>query len=96
LFARALGVKAVQRRGDEMHATLEKVHEFDPERVLALLRKGELAAAGPDAFRLPRAFAGTRPHGAEVCARAARLLASMSRAALCDALPAAFAEGAPA
>ena len=76
-----------------MHATLEKDHRLDPERVLALLRKGELAAAGPDAFRLPRAFAGVPPHGTEICARAARLLASMSRAALSDALPAAFAGG---
>jgi transcription-repair coupling factor (superfamily II helicase) len=90
LFARALGVKAVQRRGDEMHATLEKDHRLDPDRVLVLLRKGELAAAGPDAFRLPRAFAGAGTDGAGLCARAARLLASLARPPLRDALPAAF------
>jgi len=76
-----------------MHATLEKDHRLDPDRVLALLRKGELAAAGPDAFRLPRAFAGAAPHGEEVCVRAARLLASLSRPAARDTLPAAFAGG---
>ena len=91
LFARALGVKAVQRRGDEMHATLEKDHRLDPDRVLALLRKGDLAAAGPDAFRLPRAFAGLSPHGPEVCGRAARLLATLARPAALAALPPALA-----
>jgi transcription-repair coupling factor (superfamily II helicase) len=79
LLARSLGVKAVQRRGDELHATLEKDHRLDPERVLSLLRKGDLAAAGPDAFRLPRAFSGVPQHGAEVCARTAELLASLGR-----------------
>lgn len=79
LLARALGVKAVQRRGDEMHATLERDHRLDPDRVLTLLRKGELAAAGPDAFRLPRAFAGLSPHGADVSARATELLVSLAR-----------------
>jgi transcription-repair coupling factor (superfamily II helicase) len=79
LLARALGVKAVQRRGDEMHATLERDHRLDPDRVLTLLRKGELAVAGPDAFRLPRAFVGVPPHGTDVSARAVELLVSLAR-----------------
>ncbi|MGE5345329.1 MAG: transcription-repair coupling factor [Acidithiobacillales bacterium] len=79
LLLRSLGVKAVQRRGEELHATLEKEHRLDPDRVLSLLRRGELAAAGPDAFRLPRAFAGIPPQGGDVCARTAELLASLAR-----------------
>jgi len=76
-----------------MLATLERDHRLDPDRVLALLRKGALAAAGADAFRIPRAFAGVPPHGAEVCARTARLLASLSRGSGEDGLPSAFAGG---
>ena len=34
LFARALGVQALQRRGDELAATLEKDHGLDPSKVL--------------------------------------------------------------
>jgi transcription-repair coupling factor (superfamily II helicase) len=79
LVARALGVKALQRRGEELAATLEKDHRLDPDRVVALLRKGELAASGPDAFRIPKAFAGIAKDGPEVCARTARLLAGLSR-----------------
>ncbi len=81
LIARALGVKAIQRRGEELHATLEKDHRLDPDRVLSLLKKGDLMAAAPDAFRVPRAFAGLLPGDAEVCARAGRLLVSLARRA---------------
>jgi transcription-repair coupling factor (superfamily II helicase) len=86
LFARALGVKAIQRRGEELHATLETEHRLDPDLVLALLSKGDLVAAAPDAFRIPRAFAGLSPGDVEVCPRAGRLLASLARrAAITDA-----------
>ncbi|MGA7992436.1 MAG: transcription-repair coupling factor [Thermoanaerobaculia bacterium] len=61
LLARSLGVRALQRRGDEMAATLEKNHALDTEKVVALLRLGELVASGPDAFRIPKAFAGVSP-----------------------------------
>jgi transcription-repair coupling factor (superfamily II helicase) len=81
LFARAIGVKAVQRRGDEMAATLEKDHRLDPNRVLSLLRKGELLASGPDAFRIPLAFAGVAGDAHGVCERAAALLGSLARPA---------------
>jgi hypothetical protein len=74
-------VKAIQRRGEELHATLEKDHRLDPDRVLSLLKKGDLMAAAPDAFRVPRAFAGLLPGDAEVCARAGRLLVSLARRA---------------
>ena len=79
LFARALGVKALQRRGDELHATLEKDHRLDPDRVLASLKRGELFAAGPDAFRVPAAFAGLSADGRDVCARTASTLAALAR-----------------
>jgi transcription-repair coupling factor (superfamily II helicase) len=79
LFARALGVKALQRRGDELHATLEKDHRLDPDRVLASLKRGELFAAGPDAFRVPSAFAGLPADGRDVCARTASTLAALAR-----------------
>ena len=79
LLLKSVGVKSVQRRGDELQATLEKDHRLDADRVLSLLKKGELAAAGPDAFRLPRAFKGVPPHAAEACARTAELLMSLVR-----------------
>jgi transcription-repair coupling factor (superfamily II helicase) len=79
LMARALGVKALKRRGDELAATLEKDHRLDPDRVLTLLKKGELLASGPDAFRLPKAFGGIPKDGADVCSKTARLLASLAR-----------------
>ena len=40
LLARALGVKALQRRGDELAATLEKDHALDPAKVVDLLKAG--------------------------------------------------------
>jgi transcription-repair coupling factor (superfamily II helicase) len=78
LVARELGVKALQRRGDELAATLEKSHRLDPQRVLAALRRGELEAAGPDAFRARRVFEALSPSSPEVCVRAARFLASLA------------------
>jgi transcription-repair coupling factor (superfamily II helicase) len=77
LLARALGVRALQRRGDELAATLEKDHAFDPEKVVARLRLGELIASGPDAFRIPKAFAGAVPEG--LAARARDVLVSLAR-----------------
>lgn len=79
LVALALGVRALQRRGDELAATLEPDHKIDPERVLGLLRKGELAATGPDAFRAAKVFAGLPADGPAVCERAARFLATLAR-----------------
>ena len=78
LVAKELGVKALQRRGDELAATLEKDHKLDPERVLGSLRKGDLAASGPDAFRAFRVFAGI-PAAGGVCQSAARFLAALAR-----------------
>ena len=78
LLARSLGVKTIQRRGDELAVSLEKDHGLDPERIVALLRKGELFASGPDAFRLPRAVAGL-PAGADVAEHAARALLGLAR-----------------
>jgi len=80
LLARALGVKALQRRGDELAASLEKDHSLDPEKVVAMLRKGDLFASGPDAFRLPKAFAGIPADGAGVPGRAARALLDLAGA----------------
>jgi transcription-repair coupling factor (superfamily II helicase) len=80
LLARALGVKAVQRRGDELAATLEEKHRLDPQKVLAVLKKGELEAAGPDAFRARKVFQGLAPDAPEVVLRAARFLASIAQA----------------
>ncbi len=79
LLARSLGVKALQRRGDELAATLEKDHALDPAKVLALLRSGALFASGPDAFRVPKAFAGAAPDG--LAARARDVLVSLAREA---------------
>ena len=79
LVARALGVKAIQRRGDEMAATLEKDHRLDPDRVLVALRAGTLVASGTDAFRAPSVFAGVSAASSEVCERAARYLAELAR-----------------
>ncbi len=90
LLARALGVKAVQRRGEELAATLEKEHGLDPERVVALLKKGELFASGPDAFRLPKAFLGVGADGAGVSERAARALVSLARPKVLASLPGAL------
>jgi len=90
LLARALGVKAVQRRGEELAATLEKVHGLDPERVVAALKAGDLFASGPDAFRLPRAFAGVGADGAGVSERAARALLELARPKVLVALPGAW------
>ena len=97
LLARALGVKAVQRRGDELAATLEKEHGLDPDRVVSMLRKGDLFASGPDAFRIPKVFAGLGADGAGVSARAARALLDLARPKVLAALPGAlgsFLEGA--
>ena len=97
LLARALGVKAVQRRGDELAATLEKEHGLDPDRVVSMLRKGDLFASGPDAFRIPKVFAGLGADGAGVSARAARALLDLARPRVLAALPGAlgsFLEGA--
>ena len=63
--------------GQALAATLEKDHALDPARVLDLLRAGTLAAAGPDAFRLPKAFAGATPDG--LAARARDVLVSLAR-----------------
>ena len=97
LLARALGVKAVQRRGDELAATLEKEHGLDPERVVAALKGGDLFASGPDAFRIPRAFAGLGADGEGVSERVARVLLDLARPRVLAALPGApgsFAAGA--
>ena len=80
LLARALGVKALQRRGDELAASLEKDHGLDPDKVVAMLRKGDLFASGPDAFRLPKAFAGIPADGTGVPGRAARALLDLAGA----------------
>ena len=79
LVARALGVKAIQRRGDELAATLEKDHRLDPDRVLVALRAGTLVASGSDAFRAPSVFASVSAASSEVCERAARYLAELAR-----------------
>lgn len=79
LLARDLGVKVLQRRGAELHATLEKDHRIDPGKVLDALRQGRLSAAGPDAFRWPGAFAGLAPDAREVPGAAARVLAALAR-----------------
>jgi len=79
LLARTLGVRSLKRRGDELAATLERDHALDPEKVLARLRLGELFASGPDAFRVPRAFAGTAPDG--LAARTRDVLRSLAREA---------------
>ena len=97
LLARALGVKAVQRRGDELAATLEKEHGLDPDRVVSMLRKGDLFASGPDAFRIPKAFAGLGVDGAGVSERAARALLDLARPRVLATLPGStgsFLEGA--
>jgi transcription-repair coupling factor (superfamily II helicase) len=78
LLARALGVRALQRRGDELAASLEKDHGLDPDKVVAMLRKGDLFASGPDAFRLPKVFAGIPADGAGVPGRAARALLDLA------------------
>src|SRR5262249_54034827 len=77
LLCLAIGVKALQRRGDELAATLEKKHALDAARVMAALRKGELQASGPDAFRAPRVFAGVPPGSGEACERAASFLSAL-------------------
>lgn len=80
LLARALGVKALQRRGDELAATLEKRHALDPSKVLDLLKAGALVAAGPDAFRLPKAFAHAAPETLAERARGVLLSLAKERA----------------
>ena len=79
LVARALGVRAVQRRGAELSAALEKDHRLDPGKVLEALRSGALAATGPEAFRWISAFPGLGPAAPEVPLRAARILVSLAR-----------------
>ena len=86
LLARALGVRALQRRGDELAATLEKDHALDPAKVVDLLKAGALVAAGPDAFRLPKAFLGAAPDA--LASRARDVLVSLARP---RAVPEAFA-----
>lgn len=77
ILARTLGVKALQRRGDEMSATFEKDHRLDMEKVLAALRRGELSAQGPDAFRAFKVFEGTKDLAA-IVPLAARFLVALS------------------
>jgi len=79
LVALRLGVKALHRRGDELAATLDKQHRLDPDKVLGALRKGEVIAAGPDAFRAPRTFAGLAAEPARIPERAEAFLRSLSR-----------------
>ena len=86
LVAGALGVKALQRRGDELAAALEARHKLDPDRVLLALRRGEIAASAADAFRVPAAFAGTKAGDASVAARAARFLFGLARPGALDSL----------
>jgi transcription-repair coupling factor (superfamily II helicase) len=78
LVARELGVKAIQRRGDEMAATLEEKHRLDPGKVMAALKRGEIEAAGPDAFRAKKVFAGLKHDDPEVCGKAAKFLMSIA------------------
>ncbi|MGZ6971294.1 MAG: TRCF domain-containing protein, partial [Thermoanaerobaculia bacterium] len=94
LLARSLGVKAIQRRGDELAASLEKDHRLDPDKVVAMLRNGELLASGPDAFRLPNVFGGIPADGAGVSNRAARALLDLARANARAALPISLLAGA--
>ncbi len=94
LLARSLGVKAIQRRGDELAASLEKDHRLDPDKVVAMLRKGELLASGPDAFRLPNVFGGIPADGAGVSSRAARALLDLARVNARAVLPVSLLEGA--
>ena len=61
LLARALGVKALQRRGDELAASLEKDHGLDPEKVVAMLRKAGALRVRPR--RLPAAEGVRRNSG---------------------------------
>ena len=77
LDARALGAKALQRRGEELAATLEKDHALDPAKVVRLLKEGALVAAGPDAFRMPKAFAGAEADA--LASRARDVLVSLAR-----------------
>ena len=86
LVAGALGVRALQRRGDELAATLEAGHKLDPGRVLSELRRGELVASGADSFRVPAAFAGTKPGDATAPSLAARFLFALARPGALDAL----------
>ncbi|HKC25556.1 MAG TPA: transcription-repair coupling factor, partial [Thermoanaerobaculia bacterium] len=79
LLARALGIKALQRRGDELAATLEEGHRLDPQKVVAKLKRGELEAAGPDAFRARHVFAGLAADAPEVCERAALFLSALAQ-----------------
>ena len=62
----------------ELAASLEKDHGLDPDKILAMLRKGALFASGPDAFRLPKAFAGIPADGSGVPGRAARALLDLA------------------
>jgi hypothetical protein len=64
---------------------------------VAMLRKGDLFASGPDAFRLPRAFAGLGADGAGLSARAAHALLDLARPQVLASMPGAlgsFFEGA--
>ena len=79
LVAQRLGVKALHRRGEELAATLEKEHRIDPEKILAALRRGALYAAGPDTYRVPKAFAGVDSDPAGIPGRAEAFLASVAR-----------------
>ncbi len=90
LLARSLGVRALQRRGDELAATLEKDHLIDPNQVLAVLKRGELVASGPDSFRLPRLFAGLPGGSDEVLRRAAGFLFETARPGSLGGAEAAF------
>jgi transcription-repair coupling factor (superfamily II helicase) len=60
LLARSLGVKALQRRGDELAATLEKDHALDPAKVLDLLKAGPSRRRGAGRVPAPESVRGAR------------------------------------
>ncbi|MCC6132435.1 MAG: transcription-repair coupling factor [Acidobacteria bacterium] len=95
LMARSLGVKVLQRRGPELSAVLERDHKLDPDRVLLALKKGELAASGPDAFRYLGAFEGLEVASLLVPARAASVLAGLARPAALAAIRPFLPSGSP-
>ncbi len=89
----SLGVKALQRRGDELAATLEKDHKLDPDKALEARKNGLLDAAGPDAFRVFKAFASLSASDADVAPRAARTLLALARESVVAAVGAVGAVG---
>ena len=79
LVAGELGVKTLQRRGDELGVTLDGSHRLDPERLLSSLRQGRLQASSPDAFRSPGLFGSLPPGSVETIPRTGRLLMELAR-----------------